>query len=84
MLDGPGYTFCADVDTVPPPGWDASKARKYKTFISVAAQYAGRPVGMVTVDSTALGDLDEGDVRVAGLFATLIAMTDIYSKKSVP
>jgi len=52
------------------PGWNKAKKRDYKTFISVPVRGEQSIYGMLTVDSTEVGDLTEYDemyVRCVGL-----------------
>lgn len=72
--------LCEDVDEDPPPGWDATKSRNYRTFISMTSQVGSEPEGMVTVDSDEPGELDESDLQLARMFATLIAIAENHSK----
>jgi putative methionine-R-sulfoxide reductase with GAF domain len=65
--------FCEDVRTQPPPGWDASRDRDYRTFISVPARVGGRSMGMVTADAPEVGDLNEQNEALLRVFGTVIA-----------
>jgi hypothetical protein len=65
--------FCEDVRTQPPPGWDASRGRDYRTFISVPARVGGRSMGMVTADAPEVGDLNEQHESLLRVFGTVIA-----------
>jgi hypothetical protein len=66
-------TFQADtskIDAGQLPGWNTTKNRDYKTFISVPVRGESSIYGMLTVDSTEVGDLTEYDemyVRCIGL-----------------
>lgn len=81
MLSKNGGWLCEDVDEDTPPGWDASKSRNYRTFISMTAQVGNEPEGMLTVDSDLPGELDVGDLELVRLFATFIAIAENHSKK---
>lgn len=81
MLSKKGGWLCEDVDDDTPPGWDASKSRNYRTFISMTAQVGSEPEGMLTVDSDLPGELDLGDLEIVRLFATFIAVAENHSKK---
>lgn len=76
MLARNGSLFCDDVVENPPPGWDTSKVRPYRTFISVTVQCDSEPVGMLTVDARDPGDLDEGDVALIKLLGVILAISE--------
>ncbi|NPC41133.1 GAF domain-containing protein [Nocardioides sp. zg-1230] len=65
--------LCRDIDTEPPPGWDSSKKRDYKTFISVSVTAADTAFGMLTLDALEAGDLTNDDLRMLGLMASALA-----------
>jgi len=65
--------FCPDVVEQPPPGWDASRPRGYRTFISVPASVGEECFGLVTVDAPNPGDLFERDVALVTVIGTVIA-----------
>lgn len=66
-------TFEPDVSKIEAsrfPGWNPSKKRDYKSFVSVPVRGEDRIYGMLTVDSPEVGDLTEYDemyVRCIGL-----------------
>lgn len=76
MLAENGYLFCDDLLLNPPPGWDETKERTYRTFISVTVQCDSEPVGMLTVDARDPGDLDEGDVALIKLLGVILAISE--------
>jgi GAF domain-containing protein len=65
--------LCENIDTEPPPGWDTSKERDYKTFISVAVAVADTAFGMLTLDALEAGDLTNDDLRMLGLLGSALA-----------
>lgn len=65
--------LCRDIDTEPPPGWDSSKRRDYKTFISVSVTAADTAFGMLTLDALEAGDLTNDDLHMLGLMASALA-----------
>lgn len=72
--------FCTDVRAEPPPGWDPSKRRTYRTFITVPV-HAGRDlVGLLTVNAPHPGDLTDDDAGtlqvIAALLGTALGMAD--------
>lgn len=76
MLGEAGYVFTADCVESPPIGFDATKERVYRTFISAAA-YDGRDVdGMLSVDSPEAGSLTDADATVVQLVASIIAISE--------
>ena len=64
--------LCRDIDTEP-PGWDSSKQRDYKTFISVSVTAADTVFGMLTLDALEAGDLTNDDLHMLGLMASALA-----------
>lgn len=76
MLGQAGYVFTPDCIEEPPVGFDTTKERAYRTFISAAA-YDGMDVdGMISVDSPESGSLTEADATVVQLVATIIAISE--------
>lgn len=73
MLERDEYLFCPDTDKYPPTGWDPSKERDYKTFISMTARVGTEVIGMLTVDAPEPGDLTRGEAKFLRVLATLIA-----------
>lgn len=76
MLAQDGHLYCHDVKETPPEGWDESKERNYRTFISVTVKCDVEPVGMLTVDAKYPGDLDEGDVPILRLLGVILAISE--------
>ncbi len=73
--------FVEDIDASPPPGWDATKTGKYKTFIAVPVRAKGRTLGMLTVDSMEAGDLTEDDAQLLGVFAWILAASLVWGER---
>ena len=65
--------ICEDIDAAPPPGWDASKQRDYKTFISVSVIAGDTAYGMLTLDALRVGDLNTDDLNLLGLMGSALA-----------
>lgn len=65
--------LCEDIDADPPPGWDESKTRDYRTFISVSVAAGDTAYGMLTLDALEPGDLNNDDMRLLGLMAAALA-----------
>lgn len=76
MLAKNGYIFTPDWRTEPPPGFDTSRERSYKTFISAAASDGMDVDGMISVDSPKAGSLTDADAVVVQLVATIIAISE--------
>ena len=73
MVDTRERLFCADVTTVPPPGWTGSRSG-YQTFVSITVAAGDQVYGMFTVDALQAGDLDdEEEVGLLDLLADLLA-----------
>lgn len=76
MLVKTDYVFTPDCVEEPPVGFDTSKERAYRTFISASA-YDGEDVdGMISVDSPEAGSLTEADAKVVQLVGTIIAISE--------
>lgn len=65
--------LCEDIDTNPPPGWDNSKTRDYKTFISVSVAAGDTAYGMLSLDALEPGDLNDDDLHLLSLMAAALA-----------
>jgi GAF domain len=65
--------LCEDIESEPPPGWDSSKVRDYRTFISVSVIASDIAFGMLTLDALAPGDLTRDDLRLLRLMAGALA-----------
>jgi hypothetical protein len=66
--------ICEDIDTDPPPGWDAEKERDYRTFVSVSVIAGDTAYGMLTLDALEPGDLTKDDMRLLRLMAGALAV----------
>lgn len=67
------HRICEDIDQVPPPGWDSTKQRDYKTFISVSVIAGDTAYGMLTLDALEPSDLTADDLHMLGLMASALA-----------
>jgi hypothetical protein len=77
MLLDDSFTFCADTETSPPPGWQ-DHPHDYRTFLSVPVRGQDAVVGMLTVDGLHPGDLVlERDKPILALFARILAVGEI-------
>ena len=43
--------LCADIVADPPPGWDSTKERDYRSFVSVSVIAGDTAFGMLTLDA---------------------------------
>ena len=66
--------LCEDVEADPPPGWDLSKERDYRTFISVSVIAGDTAYGMLTLDAVEPGTLDVEDMALLRLMAGVLAV----------
>jgi GAF domain-containing protein len=66
--------MCEDILTDPPPGWDATKERDYRTFVSVSVIAGDTAYGMLTLDALEPGDLTRDDMRLLRLMAGALAV----------
>lgn len=76
MLAKNGYIFTPDWVTDPPAGFDTTRQRSYRTFISAAASDGMDVDGMISVDSPESGSLSEADAVVVQLVGTIIAISE--------
>lgn len=63
-----------DVKKTPPAGWDPSRKRPYRTFITAPIMAGGRPCGLLTVNSSTPGDLDDADRDAMSVLAGLLSV----------
>lgn len=66
--------LCIDIETEPPPGWDAEKTRDYRCFISVSVIAGDTAYGMLTLDAIEPGALTVEDKGLLRLMAGLLAI----------
>jgi GAF domain-containing protein len=66
--------ICEDVLTDPLPGWDTSRERDYRTFVSVSVIAGNTAYGMLTLDALEPGDLTKDDMRLLRLMAGALAV----------
>lgn len=70
------HTFVTDTEAAyragQLPGWDASRTRAYRTFITVPIRSGDRLVGLLTVNAPKPGDLTEEDVGTMRVIASLV------------
>ena len=73
MVMADGDRLCDDIESNPPPGWDTSKARDYRTFISVSVIAGDTAYGMLTLDALDPGELTAEDKGLLRLMAGVLA-----------
>ncbi|MEW2484087.1 GAF domain-containing protein [Mycobacterium sp. NPDC049093] len=73
LVEQAGHLLCENVDTDPPPHWNADGDYSYKTFISVGVRTRASEWGMLTVDAPAPKDLNQLDVDLLRVMGGLIA-----------
>jgi transcriptional regulator with GAF, ATPase, and Fis domain len=66
--------LCEDIDSNPPPGWDTTKQRDYKTFISVSVAAGDTAYGMLTLDALEAGALTNDDLHMLRVMASALAV----------
>ncbi len=69
-----GDLLCEDVATAPPPGWDGTRERSYRTFIAVSVIAGDTAFGMMTLDAGEPGSLSVEDMSVLRLLAGFLAV----------
>ncbi|WP_234754163.1 hypothetical protein [Arthrobacter ramosus] len=84
MIEEDSYVFTEDIMRNPPPGFDNAIPRKYKTFISAAANDGVDADGMVTIDSPESGSLTEADATLVRLVGTIIALSESIRDAKLP
>lgn len=65
--------ICEDIQTDPPPGWDATTTRDYRTFVSVSVIARDTAYGMLTLDALEPGELTIDDMKLLRLMAGTLA-----------
>lgn len=65
---------CSDVRAEPPTGWDTTKDRDYRAFISVSVIAGDTALGMLTLDAVEPDSLDDDDMGLLRLMAGLLAV----------
>ncbi len=76
MLAQNKFVFTDDCVENPPAGFDATRERSYRTFISATASDGVEVDGMLTVDSPVAGSLTGADATLVQLVATIIAISE--------
>lgn len=66
--------LCRDILTEPPPGWDDTKQRDYRAFISVSVIAGDVAYGMLTLDAVEPDTLTEEDKGLLRLMAGMLAV----------
>lgn len=66
--------LCEDLESAPPLGWDLSRERDYRTFISVSVIAGDTAYGMLTLDAVEPGTLDVEDKALLRLMAGVLAV----------
>jgi hypothetical protein len=66
--------LCDDILQDPPPGWDSTKTRDYRAFISVSVIAGDTAYGMLTLDALEPGELTAEDKGLLRLMAGVLAV----------
>ena len=66
--------LCADTESDPPPDWDITKVRDYRTFVSVSVIAGDTGYGMLTLDALEPGTLVADDLALLRLMAEVLAV----------
>lgn len=84
MLRTGEVRLCRDTAVDPPPGWDPSRRRGYRTFLAVPAVTTSPRTGkavaygfLTVVDAPVPGDLGEDDVPLARVLSTVLAVGEV-------
>lgn len=70
VLESKNAKFVADASNDPPPGWTSD--RDYLTYIQAPVYNGDRSFGLLCVDAPKPGDLEERDIRLVELLASLL------------
>jgi hypothetical protein len=73
MVLDDGDLLCEDILESPPQGWDTTKKRDYRTFISVSVIAGDTAYGMLTLDALEPGELTVEDKGLLRLMAGVLA-----------
>jgi len=66
--------LCADIVSDSPPGWDSTKERDYRSFVSVSVIAGDTAFGMLTLDAVEPDALDADDLGLLRLMAGVLAV----------
>lgn len=66
--------LCRDIESEPPPGWDSTKQRDYRTFVSVSVIAGDIAHGMLTLDAVEPDTLTVEDKALLRLMAGMLAV----------
>lgn len=66
--------FVRDVNAAAPDGWDRTRVRSYRTFITVPIRAGDDLVGLLTINAPKPGDLTSDDAGVMRVIASLIGV----------
>lgn len=70
--------FRPDVKKDPPVGWDATKNRDYRTYLSIPSRAGERIHGLITVDAPRPGDLREEHGTFVRVVGTILATGRLF------
>ncbi len=79
LLESGGDRFVLDTQTDAPDGFDRSKPRAYRTYITVGVRAKGIPLGLLTINSPEPGDLREIDRASMRVLARLLAAAEVLA-----
>lgn len=70
--------FREDVKKDPPVGWDTTKSRDYRTYLSIPSRAGERVHGLITVDAPRPGDLREDHGTFVRVVGTILATGRLF------
>jgi hypothetical protein len=76
LVDDGDAAFSNDTDTKIPAGWDATKHRRYKSFVSVAVRADAVAFGMLTANTVERDGFTDSDIASMKVLARLLAAAE--------
>jgi hypothetical protein len=76
LVDRGDAAFSNDTDTKVPAGWDLSKRRRYKSFVSVAVRADDVAFGMLTANTVEREGFTDSDIASVKVLARLLAAAE--------
>lgn len=84
LIDSGDATFSNDTDTKIPAGWDTTKQRRYKSFVSVAVRADDVAFGMLTANTVERDGFADSDISSMKVLARLLAAAEAIAVSPRP
>jgi len=82
LIDGGDAAFSNDTDKKVPAGWDATKHRRYRSFVSVAVRAEDLAFGMLTANTVERDGFTESDIASLKVLARLLAAAEAIARSA--